>query len=201
MRKTNTHLQYKIRPLAAESSGLIVEPISSIKYNKYAYKINFYEHTSFDDFKELNHICEQAFEDDFVCFRSLLYIASFNDYCLALMLFERHIESVSGPINQNHIDILMSNYDCVVRPHNWYKLYDCKMEIYFNINVRAHYSNTLDELEALVEPPYKMVRSGFWNICIYNTFESARVTEAICKLTYPRESVRMYITRCLVYRK
>lgn len=198
MKKTNTHLQHKIKPLGTESSGFAAEPISNIKYNKYAYKIDFKQD---QDTSEIAHICEQAFEDEFITFRHVIYIASYSDYCLALMLFEKRIERVSGPVNSDHVDILLSKYVCVIRPNNWYRLYDCKMDVYFSMNARQNYKTLVADLESLIEPPFKMVKSSFWHVCVYNTFEQARVTEAMCKLTYPRETLRMYITRCLVYRK
>lgn len=201
MKMGNSHLHHKISPLGTESSGFNSSPIGNIKYNKYAYKIIFKPCGPSEDMQSVQYICEQAFQDEFACFRDCLYIAHYEDYCLALMLFERRIESVSGPINQEHIDILLSKYTCVVRPHNWYKLYDCKMDIYFSIDARANYRETVDNVVSMLEEPYKVVRHSFWSLCVYNTFEHARVTEAICKLSYPKDAIRMYLTRCLIYRK
>lgn len=199
MRKANTHLHHKIKPLGTESSGFSMEPISNIKYNKYAYKIEFKQDIPHLD--DIGHICKEAFADEHVSFRNVIYIAAYEDYCLALMLFEKKIHKVSGPVNEDHIDILLSKNICVIRPHNWYRLYDCKMDIYFSMDARANYKNTVTEIESLVEQPFKIVKNSFWHLCIYNTYEHAKITEAMCKLTYPRETLRMYITRCLVYRK
>lgn len=198
MRMSNSHLHNKIKPLGVESSGFKTLPISGVKYNKYAYKVIF--NSSLLDHKEVEYICTGAFQDEFVCFRDSLYIADYEDYVLALMFFEKHIESVSGPLNQNHVEILLSKYECVVRPNNWYKLYDCKMEIYITIAGRPNFKAAADEIISYIEPPYKVVKNNFWSLSIYNMFEHARLAEAMCKLSFPPDHLRMYITRCLVYR-
>lgn len=198
MRTTNSHLHSKLRPIGPEASGFRVTPISGVKYGKYSYRLIFKPDSAKHD---VEYICKSGFVDEFVYFKDALYIACYTDFLFSLIAFEKIIDQVSGPINEDHIDIILSKYECVIRPSNWYKLYDCKIEVYATGLKRINQPETTNEIVAMLEPPYKVVRNSHWSTSIYNNFESARLAEAMCNLTYPREVLRMYITRCLVYRE
>lgn len=191
----NTNSGCNKQVLGFESSGLSVVPINCNRHRKFIYRI----YLKSLDSAAITDVCMRYLKQEFMALRGTLYLADFDDYKQALNLFEKHITQVAGPVTEHHLDVLLGNYMCVVRPRNWYHQYDARVEL-FSYRERSNvFHHQVSDLVGNIEHPYKVVALGFRSAAVYTMMPQAELMTALCKVTYPDKTIRTYVSRCVVW--
>lgn len=185
-----------VQILGKESSGFVIQPLNSKKRDLYYYKISVRDL----DPQLAREICATELKHEYLCAKGIILLADFQDYARALLLFERNIVQVSGPVSEEHLQILLSNHYCVIRPHAWYRQYDAKVELYSYRATRTDFQNRTQELINNIGPAYKVMTVGYRSMAVYTQLDQAELLVAMCRLSFPQQYIRSFISRCVIWK-
>lgn len=184
-----------IQVLGPESSGLSIQPLSSRKHDIYCYKISLREPDSY----LVAELCKHHVKHEYLLVKGHVFLSDFQDYKRCLLLFEKNISQVAGPVTPEHLSILLSDQYCVVRPYAWYRQYDAKVELYSYKVPRSEFLDMVQNLISNIDSLHKVMSMGFRASAIYTQVDQAELLVALSKLYYPQGRIRSITSRCVIW--
>lgn len=219
--------QSEVKILKKKAVGIEPLPSNSIYFNRYPYKVVF--NLKFDPTKSYREQL-MGFKFDLTNFtedvlkyptRQListenpsLFVKDYKDLLLTLSLYKDSIQSVHGPISDEHVDLLFSkNYKCQAKDRLWYGIYDCKIETWLpvryrrNFGIMRHIKTDDDEDEIEIRSLIDYIKdninahtpkhgTGRFTTTIYCRFEEFVDVLPFLKLSYPKHM--LIITKAIL---
>ena len=142
----------------ADFKSIAIFPSEKMYYGRYAYKLDF-NSEGIDTRRNLLSFRRQIEDFEFDCLENFcrpyiarngirLYFFNYSDLLTTYHVFKSQITKVSGPINSEHLDLLLSkDYHVQVRSQNWFKKYDCKVYLTAKMFSNGNFYRSLISLD------------------------------------------------------
>lgn len=209
--------------------GVKLEPSEKIYYGRYPYKVNmvFPLHKKFvstDNWEEYSaelrsrrlQLWNYANDVDEYCVNLFtagwrtyftekvqrVYIRTYQDFICFSKFYQAYNTSVSGPLSQEHLDILLSSDTYFAnREKPYFKKFNCIMEVvppwgYGNHTDRRKILEEAREFisSSLDANKIKLGRSGYYSAKSYINYDDYEDLVPFVKLSFPECNIRL--TRC-----
>lgn len=213
--------------------NVAIEPSEKIYYGRYPYKVNllFPIHKAFalasntDQWLEerrnrrlqiwnysndVDEFCANIFtagwRQYFTDKVQRLYVRSYKDFISISNFYSGYLQSVAGPITQEHLDILQSgNTDFVNRENPYFKKYDSILEIVppwtYGAMSSSDRRQLIEDAKEFVlgtidSDKIKVGRSLYYSAKTYINYSDYETLAPFIKLSFPECSLRL--TRCCI---
>ena len=206
----------KPKILGKESNGFNIIPSEKIYYDTYPYKVrikNFVENADEDGNIIINwrrfHLAQDIIKHwsssdlesrirmstpSYINNTFNVFLSTFNDYVKFINEWQAEIISVSGPINNRHRNILLSDTDISVRKKNYFNKYDTRMVYYperFQQYREGFYKDVSSYLVENLKESRLQNTYRSYSVTIYTNKRDYKSIEAFAKLALPPHRLRM----------
>jgi hypothetical protein len=211
-----------VEPLGPECAAYPSSPSGQIYYYSYPYRVDLItttlnsNDTVYDRRRDvlmrklmLEEFCDRELSRGLRSYISdasyRVYLQSYSDLQIFLAFFHSSVEHVYGPLDDNHVKVLLdADYQCVVRKP-YYGKYDIKVYVTTKLKglgqgALRSMGDRMSERQAIKEyltenlPPDKHM----WRGDLYTTEEDLRALQPFIMLQFP--DARLIVTKCVLKR-
>lgn len=185
-----------------------VLPSDKMYFKRFAYKVEL-NNDGLDTHRKIIHFRRQLEDFEMNCLSAKLrqhvsstgvnvYLKNIDDLRSTVAMFSSQVNSISGPLNKEHYDVL-SNKDCYIslRKNLWYGQYDCRI-FFSNFSRFKQPISTADAYLWLKENLTNTKTKLFLDRDEYIYFDYAEFIDILPFFKLQFGDMRIILTKCIL---